>query len=294
MRSSSSLLTDIAGRIAVHARADMQTPVDHLLLSTVSESDSSPDYSLASPMLVVMAQGGKQLMVGDRVFEYRAGDCLVVTANLPVTGHYIDVAPGKPALSLGLELRPSAVAALLLQMPRQPPRASGVSAVATGAADRDLLDAVARMLRLLDRPEDIAVMAPLIEQEILWRALNGPLGETMRQIGIADGDLIHISRAIAWIRDHYAEPISIDHLARLAGMSPSTLHRRFRAVTAFSPIQFQKQIRLQHAQSLLLAHPGDVASVGHAVGYDSPSQFTREYHRVFGSPPARHAAQLRG
>lgn len=294
MRSSEDVLAAIRHRIAAHARPDFHTPIDGLLLSAVTRPDHVPEYSLTEPLLVVMAQGGKQLQLGDRSYEYRAGDCLVVTAELPVTGHYLDVSPGNPSLSMGLVLRPSIVAALALRMPTARARAApGPAAIATGRADPDLLDAVERLLRLLDRPGDAAVLFPLIEQEILWRALTGPLGGVVRQIGLPDSDLTHVNRVIAWIRDHYAEPMTIDDLADLAGMSTSTLHRRFRAVTALSPLQFQKRIRLQHARTLLLAQPGDVAAVGHAVGYDSASQFTREYRRMFGAPPGQHTAALR-
>ena len=163
----------------------------------------------------------------------------------------------------------------------------------TGEAGPDLLDSVARMLRLLDRPSDAPVLAPLIEREILWRLLTGPQGATIRQIGLADSDLSHVSRAIGWIRDNYAEPMKIDDFARLSGMSASAFHRHFRAVTALSPLQFQKRIRLQEARSLLVARPGDVAGIGHRVGYDSPSQFNREYRRLFGAPPGQDAARLR-
>ena len=116
--------------------------------------------------------------------------------------------------------------------------------------------------------------------------LSGPLGDALRQIGLADSDLSHVSRAIAWIRDNFAEPMRVEDLARLSGMSASAFHRHFRAVTAMSPLQFQKRIRLQRARSLLVADPGDIAGVGHLVGYDSPSQFNREYRRLFGAPPA--------
>jgi AraC-like DNA-binding protein len=288
------LLDEIRRRIAARARPDMRTPIDGLLMSKVSIGSAVPDYSLTEPLLVVMAQGGKRLLLGDRTYEYRAGQCLIVTANLPVTGHWIDTSENHPSLAIALVLRPSAVAALVLRTPAgRRSRDVDASAMATADADADLLDAVARMLRLLDEPADAAVLAPLIEQEILWRCLTGPQGDTLRQIGLADSDLTHVSRAIGWIRDNYAEPMRIDDLADMSGMSASAFHRHFRAVTAMSPLQFQKRIRLQQARALLVAQPRDVAGVGHLVGYDSPSQFTREYRRLFGAPPVQDAARLR-
>jgi AraC-like DNA-binding protein len=293
--SNADLVNEIRDRIAAHARPDLQTPIDGLLLSNVTITPAAPEYSLTEPLLVVMAQGGKHLMLGDQLYEYRDGDCLVITASLPVTGHWIDTDGSARALGMGLVLRPAAIAELVLQAPaRRWSRAtSGRPAIATGTAEPEVLDAAARMLRLLDRPADAPVLAPLIEQEILWRVLSGPLGDTVRQIGLADSDLSHVSRAIAWIRGNYAEPMRIDDLARLSGMSASAFHRHFRAVTAMSPLQFQKRIRLQHARSLLVADPGDIAGVGHLVGYDSPSQFNREYRRMFGAPPGHDAERLR-
>jgi AraC-like DNA-binding protein len=295
MHNSGELLAEIRGRIAAHARPDMATSIDGLLISRVTTGPAIPEYTLTAPLLVVMAQGGKRLLLGDRTYEYRAGHCLVVTADLPVTGHWIDTSEAAPALALALVLKPAAIAALLLQTTagRRPRATADASAMATCEADADLLDAVARMLRLLDQPADAAVLAPLIEKEILWRFLTGPQGDTLRQIGLADSDLTHVSRAIGWIRDNYAEPMRVDDLAALSGMSASAFHRHFRAVTAMSPLQFQKRIRLQQARSLLLAHPRDVAGIGHLVGYDSPSQFTREYRRLFGAPPGQDAARLR-
>jgi AraC-like DNA-binding protein len=288
VRTTAALLAEIRALITAHARPDLRTPVDGLLLSRVDTA--APDYSLTEPLLVVMAQGGKRLLLGDRVHEYRSGQYLVVTADLPVTGHYLDT----PSLGLGLVLRPSVIAPLVLDAPAPRTRATtGPPAMATGEADVDLLDAVARLLRLLDHPADARVLAPLVEREILWRVLTGPHGGVIRQIGLADSGLSHVSRAIRWIRDNYAEPMRVAELARLAGMSASAFHRHFRAITAMSPLQFQKRIRLQEARSLLAARPGDVAGVGHLVGYDSPSQFNREYRRLFGEPPGRDAARLR-
>ena len=295
MRSTSNLLDEIRDQIGAHARRDLQTPIDGLLLCKVPTSPATPEYSQTQPLLVVMTQGGKRLLLGDQLIEYGPGDCLVITANLPVTGRWVDTDGSGQALGMGLVLRPAAIAALLLETAagRWTRAPSGGPAIATCMAEPELLDAVARMLRLLDHPADAPVLAPLIAQEILWRALTGPLGGTVRQIGLADSDLSHVSRAIAWIRDNYAEPMRIDDLARLSGMSASAFHRHFRGVTALSPLQFQKRIRLQHARSLLVAHPGDIAGVGHHVGYDSPSQFNREYRRLFGAAPGQDAERLR-
>ncbi|MGI5231580.1 AraC family transcriptional regulator N-terminal domain-containing protein [Actinoallomurus sp. CA-142502] len=293
MRSTSDVLDEIRRLIAVHARPDLRAPIDGLRLSKVETAP--PDYSLTEPLLVVMARGRKRLLLGDQVFEYRAGQLLVVTADLPVTGHFLGARPEDPALGLGLVLRPEAIAPLLLDAPpgRWAESRAGAPAIATGAVGPELLDAVVRLLRLLDHPADIPVLAPLIEREILWRLLTGPHGGMVRQIGLADSNLSHISRAIRWIRDNYAEPMRISDLARLAGMSPSAFHRHFRAVTTLSPLQFQKRIRLQEARSLLVTSPGDVAGVGHLVGYDSPTQFNREYRRLFGVPPGQDATRLR-
>jgi AraC-like DNA-binding protein len=174
-------------------------------------------------------------------------------------------------------------------------RASAVPpALAVADADADLLDAVIRMVRLLDNPRDRAVLAPMCEREILWRLLTGPLGETLGQIGIADSCTTSISRAVRWITEHYAEPFRVDELARSCGLSTSAFHRKFQGVTALSPIQFQKHIRLHQARLLLISGADDVATAAHRVGYDSTTQFNREYRRHFGAPPGRDAARLRG
>ena len=290
VHTTDDLLTELRDLVARHARSDLRTPVPGLLVSRVETS--AHEYSLTEPLLVVMAQGAKRLMLGDRTYSYRAGQCLVVSADLPVTGNFVGASRARPALGVGLELRPSAIAPLLLDAPARWSR-TGPPTIATGDADVDLLDAVVRMVRLLARPADVPVLAPLVEREILWRLLTGPHGDTVRQIGLADSGLSHVSRAIRWIRDHYAAPLRSADLARLAGRSTSAFHRHFREVTTMSPLQFQKRIRLQEARSLLIARPGDVAAVGHRVGYDSPSQFNREYRRLFGAPPGQDAARLR-
>ncbi|MEV6286700.1 AraC family transcriptional regulator [Kribbella sp. NPDC051770] len=282
-------LTELRDLIATHARPDLRTAFDGLTLSKVETSE--PDYSLTEPLLVVMAQGGKRLLLGDQTFDYRAGDLFIVTTDLPVSGHFVGASTKTPALGLGLTLRADAIAPLLRQAP--PVRRTASAAIATGPASPEILDAAIRLVRLLETPADLPVLAPLIERELLWRLLTGPHGDVIRQIGLADSSLAHVNRAIHWIRDNYAEPLRVPDLADLAGLSPAAFHRHFRSITNLSPLQFQKRIRLQEARSLLAARPRDIAGVGHLVGYDSPSQFNREYRRLFGTPPGADAARLR-
>jgi len=281
--------------IGRHARPDTTTAVDGVLASKVDGPDPvSP--SMTGTVLALIAQGAKRLALGDRVYEYGAGQYLVASVDLPVTGHFVDATREHPALGFGLVLRPSVVAELLLQAgPGNLPPAAGAAppGIAVNDAPDELVDAAVRLLRLLDHPRDATVLAPLIEREIVWRLLSGEQGAVVRQLGLADSSLSHIARAVRWIRDHYAQPFRVDDVARVAGMSVSAFYRNFQAVTAMSPIQFQKQIRLQEARLLLATHPHDITGVGHRVGYDSPSQFSREYRRRFGAPPSQDAARLR-
>ncbi|WP_329385855.1 AraC family transcriptional regulator [Streptomyces sp. NBC_01716] len=278
-----------------HARADWTTSIDGVLISKVDRADP-PAPSMSGTVLAVIAQGAKRLALGDRVYEYGPGQFLVASVDLPVTGQFTQAEPGLPALGFGLMLEPSAVAELLLRAgPGDTPRggAGAPSGIAVGDAPPALLDAVVRLLRLLDEPRDRAVLAPLVKREILWRLITGEQSAAVRQFGLADSGLSHVSRAVRWIREHYAEPFRVEDVARLSGMSTSAFYRNFQSVTAMSPIQFQKQIRLQEARLLLSTHPGDVTGVGHRVGYDNPSQFSREYRRQFGAPPSQDAARLR-
>lgn len=283
-------LTELRALIEAHVAPDMSTSVDGLLLSRATTSD--PEYSLTAPLLVVMAAGAKRLLLGDRVFEYRAGEVLVVSAELPVSGYFIGADERHPALGVGMVLRPLVIAELLLQGGVRPRPAAAATAMSTGPATPELLDAVLRLVRLLDQPRDAGVLAPLIEREILWRLLTGPHGAVVSQIGSAGSSVAHVNHVIGWLRQNYAEPLRIADLAAMAGMSASAFHRNFRSVTAMSPLQFQKQIRLQEARTLLAADAGDIAGIGHLVGYDSPTQFSREYRRMFGAPPGRDAARL--
>lgn len=165
--------------------------------------------------------------------------------------------------------------------------------LAVGDASAELLDAVTRMLQLLDHPADLTALGPATEREIVWRLLTGPQGAVVRQVGLADGSTAHISRAIGWMREHVSEPVAVSELARISGMSVSTFHRHFRAATSMTPVQWQKALRLREARSQLLTGAVGVAAAAYAVGYGSASQFSREYRRAFGRPPGKDAQLLR-
>jgi AraC-like DNA-binding protein len=277
-----------------HARPDLATAIDGVRLCKADHAVSSAS-SMSGTVLAVIARGYKRLALGDRVYEYGAGQYLVASVDLPVTGYFSDADPGGPALGFGMTLEPAAIAELLLQAgPGDLPRSPGSArpGIAVSDAPAELLDAIVRLLRLLDRPRDRNVLVPLVKQEILWRLITGDQGDVVRQLGLADSSLAHIRRAVQWIRENYASPFRVEEVAQISGMSVSAFHRNFQAVTAMTPIQFQKHIRLQAARLLLANRPSDVTGVGHRVGYDSPSQFSREYRRQFGAPPSLDAARM--
>jgi len=286
-------LAELRTLIKRHARADMMVQALPGVAVMASDTITEPIYHVYEPTLAVIAQGTKRTVLNDKVFEYRAGQYLVVSVDLPITGHVVEASKREPFLAMGLVLKPANIATLLLETATSDRTVAEPLGLAISHASPELLDPVVRLLRLLDRPEDILVLAPMIEREILWRLLAGEQGAMVRQIGLADSRLSQISHAIRWIRSHYAETLTTEALAGLVGMSVSSFHRHFRAVTSMSPLQYQKRIRLQEARARLLAESGDVAAVGFEVGYDSPSQFSREYSRLFGAPPGRDVARLR-
>jgi AraC-like DNA-binding protein len=249
-------------------------------------------------MVCFVLQGAKRVTIGRRRLRYRGESYMLLSADLPVTGQVVEATERAPYLAVSLLIEPAAIAGLVLDVPA--PRASTSGAepssglgLGIGELTPDLLEPLLRLLRLLDTPDDIRVLAPLAERELFYRLLQGPHGALLRQLAIGDSRLSQVRRAIAWIRADVARPLRVEALAAHVGMSPSSFHRHFKAVTGLSPLQYQKQIRLQEARQRLLGAPGDVTSVALAVGYESTSQFTREYGRLFGLPPARDAARLR-
>jgi len=287
-------LGELTGLLTRHARPDATTAIDGVLISKVDRRTvSSP--SMSGTVFALIAQGAKHIALGDRVYEYGAGQYLIASVDLPITGRFTEADPERPAVGFGLVLEPAAVADLLLHAAPGdlPPGGGTPSGMAVGDAPAELVDAVTRLVRLLDHPRDRTVLAPLLKREILWRLITGPQGATVRQLGLADSGLAHIARAVRWIREHYASAFRVEDVARLSGMSASAFYRNFQSVTAMSPIQFQKQIRLQEARLQLAVDPRDVTGVSRRVGYDSPSQFSREYRRQFGAPPSQDALRLR-
>jgi AraC-like DNA-binding protein len=254
--------------------------------------------AITEPTVAVIAQGRKETALNGRTFAYGPGQFVITSLELPVIGHIVQASAREPFLAFVLRLRPQRIAELLLETTPAPTVRPGAvdgspAGIAVSEASPALLDATGRLLALLDSPGDAAALAAGVEREVLWRLVTGPQGATVRQIGLADSELAHLGRAIRWIRGQYEKTLHVEELAALATMSVRSFHRHFRAVTSMTPIQYQKQIRLHEARSRLVAEPRDVAGVGFAVGYDSPSQFSREYRRMFGVPPSHDALALR-
>jgi AraC-like DNA-binding protein len=249
--------------------------------------------SVYEASLCLIAQGAKQVALGDQVLHYDPTTFLVVSVDLPLVGHVTHASPDAPYLCCKIDLNLSALAEMVIAEGGAP-RQAELPALAVYPAETELVDAACRLVRLLDQPAAIPALAPLIEREILFRLLSGPHGATLRYLASGDSRLGQVSRAIAQIRRRYHEQIRIEEIAATAGMSPSSLHAHFKAVTRMTPLEYQKQLRLQEARRLMLAEGRTAGSAGFAVGYDSPSQFSREYHRLFGAPPRRDIERLQG
>ncbi|PFH12537.1 AraC-like DNA-binding protein [Collimonas sp. PA-H2] len=286
---------ELARLIAQYAATDgvHQTAIAPLNVVRMSQP-SVPVHALHKPALCIIAQGQKRAILADEVYVYNSASYLVVSVDLPVTGQVTQASPELPYLCLRLDLDPKEIGDLMMATEL---RAKKGDAPARGMfvskATTSLLDAVLRLMQLLAAPQDIPVLAPLAMREILYRLLQEEQGSMLQQIAMSDSQAQHVVKAIELIKRDYRLPLRIESLAREANMSSSSLHQHFKAVTAMTPLQFQKQLRLQEARRLLFTEVGDAATAGHLVGYESPSQFSREYNRMFGAPPARDAARLR-
>ncbi|WP_251373762.1 AraC family transcriptional regulator [Janthinobacterium sp. JC611] len=260
-----------------------------------------PEHLLAAvydPMVNLILTGSKTMTIGDRTFHYDPATYFVMSVDLPAVGAVHPAATGEAYLAVSLTLDPAIVAALIRDLPVRVCSTLLGSGFSVAPVNGELLDAWIRMLRLMERPDEIAVLAPVYEREILFRVLQGPLGWMLRDIASPDTALSRIGVAINWIRRNFTEQIKVEALAEMAAFSVSAFHRHFKAVTALSPLQYQKRLRLLHARSQLISGQGSATSIAFSVGYESPNQFSREYARLFGLPPSKDLAkatrELRG
>lgn len=264
-------------------------------LSFIKESHVTERlYAVYKPSFCIIVQGEKEVMLAQEHFRYGPADYIVASVDLPVTGQVIRAASNSPYLALKVEFTPSQILEVLSDSSIQAgPKKSTNRAMYVNKVEPSLFDAVVRLVRLLDNPNDISVLAPIFTKEILYRILQGPHGNVLAQMAIEGSYTYRIRDVIEQIRMNYNRPFRIEELAEKVNMSVSSLHRHFKEVTAMSPIQFQKQLRLQEARRLLLLKSTDAADVAFQVGYESPSQFSREYSRMFGLPPIEDIKRLR-
>lgn len=259
-----------------------------------ASSPTMPMPVIYTPTLCLVAQGTKEARLGETTYRYNAENYLVASVELPVMGSVIEATAERPYLCLQLDFDMTELTELAIRYPSPlTDEQASPSGIMLNKTTPELLDAAVRLASLLDTPQDIAALAPLILREIYYRLLTGPQGDIIRHMAQAGSRLNQIARAIIWIRTHFREACRIEQAASVAGMSRSAFHQHFKTITTMSPIEFRTHLRMQEARRLMVSDAIDAASAGFHVGYESPSQFSRDYVRIFGISPARHASQLR-
>ena len=252
-------------------------------------------HSVYKPSVCFVVQGGKKALLGDEVFRYDPGKYLIFTVDLPVIFEVEEASAENPYLGFVVHLDPSLVASVMMESGIETKKSKiGVKAIEVNSVDLNLLDAAVRLVRLLETPQDFPVLAPLIKKEIIYRLLTGGQGARLAHLLSSSGETHRIAKAVGHLREHFNEPLKIENIAHQLGMSVSGFHHHFKSVTSMSPLQYQKQIRLQEARRLMLGEDLDAASAGFRVGYEDPAYFSREYKKLFGTPPHRDIARLRG
>jgi len=286
--------SELASLIEANTRIDgcsFPTPIPGLHLSRYS-SPTQPGQGVQCPTLAIVAQGSKQIMLGDEAFTYDPGHYLVVSLDLPVSGRVTAASKAKPFLGMSLDLDVKQIPSLRTSGKVQ--RAMKADrGVFLGRMTPELLDPLLRLLRLLGKPEDSAVLAPLLHREILYRLWRSEQGEQLERMAQSDGHASGVAKAVIWLKENFDKPFSIKLIAQETNMSPSGLHHHFKTLTNMTPLQYQKHLRLQEARRLMLAEAMDASAAAYHVGYVSRSQFTREYSRLFGAPPFRDVEQIR-
>ncbi|STQ92126.1 L-rhamnose operon regulatory protein rhaS [Janthinobacterium lividum] len=290
---------EIAALISRHAprTGDYTTAIGNLSFHRQSSVTESL-FHAARPSVAIIAQGAKDVTLGTETFHYSRMQYLLTSVDLPVQVRVVEASVDKPHLCVVLGIDIADVAALLdsesgsdsVAQQKILPATRGISVSDVSA---ELLDAMLRLVRLLDKPGEIATLAPLIRRELTYRLLNGPVGARLRHMALASSQSHQVGQAIDWIKHNYCEPLRIEHLAGMANMSMSSLHHHFKAITAMTPMQYQKLLRLQEARRLMLVEQIDAGTAGYRVGYASESQFSREYSRQFGRAPMRDVGQVR-
>ncbi|MDX8122359.1 AraC family transcriptional regulator [Janthinobacterium sp. GMG2] len=290
---------EIAALISRHAprTGDYTTAIGNLSFHRQSSVTESL-FHAARPSVAIIAQGAKDVTLGTETFHYSRMQYLLTSVDLPVQVRVVEASVEKPHLCVVLGIDIADVAALLdsesggdsVAQQKILPATRGISVSDVSA---ELLDAMLRLVRLLDKPAEIATLAPLIRRELTYRLLNGPVGARLRHMALASSQSHQVGQAIDWIKHNYCEPLRIEHLAGMANMSMSSLHHHFKAITAMTPMQYQKLLRLQEARRLMLVEQIDAGTAGYRVGYASESQFSREYSRQFGRAPMRDVGQVR-
>jgi AraC-like DNA-binding protein len=285
---------ELVERIAQTTRDDGTVePLRGLYLNRAS-SPTDPMHGVSIPAFCVIAQGSKEVYLGEDCYRYDPGHYLIATVELPIVSQVVEASRERPYLSLRLNLDPSVVGSVMVEAGLPSPRGqANAKAIDVSPLDAGLLDAVVRLVRLVDSPTETRILMPLVTREIVYRLLVGDQGNRLRHLTILGGNTTRIARAVERLRSDYDKSLRIESLARELGMSASGFHAQFKAVTAMSPLQFQKQIRLQEARRLMIGEDLDAASAGYRVGYDDASYFNREYKRLFGEPPMRDVQRLR-
>jgi AraC-like DNA-binding protein len=269
-------------------------PFPGIVLGRFSRPTEEQVYAMFKPSFCVIAQGSKEVLLGEEAFRYDPGQYLISTVVLPVVSQVVEATEEKPYLGFQLYLDPAVVASVMMESGIETKKAGATAkAMNVSPIEDELLEAALKLVRLLDTPDEMKFLAPLIIREIIFRLLKGDQGARLSHLLVSEGDTRRITRAVNHLREHMEEPLIIENLARDLGMSVSGFHFHFKNVTAMSPVQFQKQIRLQEARRLMLGEDLDVASAGFRVGYEDPSYFSREYKKLFGTPPQRDIAKLR-